>query len=167
MSLSGMEPIELTYSEELAKKSATVFWFKQLNPVIVVLAAGLVTLIVYRFIQSDSAIMLVYAMGAVMLGALALLVSYILNVRRVINYLNWTAQVPVTLEMDERGIKVKSGSEQDSLKWDRIPDLWRHDQVWLLPLSNKRFLSIPTRDLGKSGCDFILNRLAEHGVRTH
>lgn len=159
-----MEPIHLTYSEDIIKHSVRRYWRRQIGIALPALTPAMAAFAFYLFAGGNRS-WLVGAIATIVILSFAMMVAvYLVNRSRSIAKLKAMGEPTGTLTAGDDHLRLESGAGASELPWSSIKGIHREDKFWLVCLDNGAFFTIPTMGIAEEQIQLLLARLQASGV---
>lgn len=155
----------LHYSEALVRRAVKAFWWRRTGWSYF-LAFSVVLVNFALLIWSGDRSWKVGLLGTVFgIAVVAAALLYVMHYRASIARFRRMKKPEATLEVGKDRFRVVSDVGSTEITWCAVTELWCLREFWLLFFSESQFMTLPTADLDSTAREFIVTRLASHGVK--
>lgn len=139
-----MDPIELTYSEELIRRAVRSYWARQIGFLLPIVTLAMAVFLVYLFVTGDRSWLIGAVAAAVALAIATVFGIYVIHHRRSMAKLAAMGNPTATLTAGDDHLRIESGAGASELPWTSVDRVWRYDDYLLVYLDSAAFFTIPT-----------------------
>jgi hypothetical protein len=156
---------KVTYSAAIIRRAVGHFWWRTVGWKMLVSLALTISSLALLLLAGDRS-WLVGALGTVSAVSLAFLVAfYIVRYRHGIERLTAMGDPTAELVASQATLSIRSGVGSADLHWPSIIGIWRFPEVWLLMVSRRQYITLPTGQLAPDFLGFVQERVESSGGR--
>ena len=159
----GLIELEYQYTKDLAARASRRFLWRYARPSVVVVALVFVIALVRMFMGLDD--LFTFALFAVPFVYGLRWFSYIRQAEQIVAEMR---DPRVVVSADEQNITFRTADRISSQSWAVMKEVWQFPDLWLLfPYAARYavYTAIPTERLTPEACEYLGNKLREHGAR--
>ena len=157
-----MTSIELDYSEELIKDTVKKCWWRQIGPTFFVVLSVLAIFVIYRIVNDDRTWFVGLIGTVVIIGAVTILTTYIVQMKRAVMRLKRMGNPRATFEYSESYFKVTSDIGSSEFKWSLISKIMCLEKAWVIYFSENETMTLPISNFNEESKAFILSKVEEN-----